>query len=115
MILDVSRNTSNEIIYIESGRLPLKPMIYKRQLKYYYRMKNDCMNNPTFTFISMIFAQAFSSNTTFVKHYKKLDGKFSTPDECYRFYVNLHETQARIKLQEKYDLDMDSIRYVYAY
>ena len=107
MILDVSRNTSNEMIYIESGRLPLKPMIYKRQLKYYYKMKNDCMNNPT-SLISMTFAQALSCNTTFVKHYKELDEKFSTPDECYRFYVNLHERQARIKLQEKSDLDMDS-------
>ena len=41
-----------------------------------------------------------------MKHYQNIDEKFSTPDECYRFYVNLHETQGRIKLQEKSDLDM---------
>ena len=39
MILDVSRNTPNEVLYIESGFKTLKPLIYKRQLKFYRKMK----------------------------------------------------------------------------
>ena len=34
MILDVRRNTPNEIVYIESGHTTVQPMIYKRQLKF---------------------------------------------------------------------------------
>ena len=71
-------------------------------------MKSDCAKNPTSS-ISHIFLHAMNSNTTFLRHYKKLDQKFATPDECYRFHVKLHETQLRTKIQQKYDSDEDSI------
>ena len=112
MILGVSSNTANAILYVESGRLPLKPSIYKRQLKYYRKMKSDCENNFASP-ISNIFVQALNKNVTFLRHYKRLDRTFRTPEDCFKFYSNLHHTETSAKLQKELDSDPDSIHGTY--
>ena len=42
MILDVKKNTSNEILYVKSGIPKLKPTIYKRQLSFCRKFKARC-------------------------------------------------------------------------
>ena len=108
MILDVRRNTPNEIVYIESGHRNTQPMIYKRQLKHFQKVKEDCLKNPTST-IAKIITSGMNSNTKFLRHYRKLDEKFSTPEECYEYHINEHNTKMSTKIQEKYDSDVDSI------
>ena len=108
MILDVSRNTPNEIIYTETGYVPLKPIIYKRQLKFFRKMKRDCENNPQSS-ISRLFKHAVDSNTTFLRHYKKLDEKFTTPQECFKYYIEVCKSEMQQKIQEKYESDADSL------
>ena len=108
MVLGISRNTSNEILYIESDFRPLKPLIYKRQLKYFRKLKENCNNNPTSS-ISKIFVQALNSNTTYLRHYTKLDRSFETPEVCFKFHAENFETQMRQKIQDKYDHDANSI------
>ena len=44
-----------------------------------------------------------------MKHYKSLDGKFNTPDECYKFYVNQYKAKIFTKIQEKHHNDIDSL------
>ena len=39
--LNIQNNTPNEIVYLESGFTPLKPIIYRRQLQFYRKYKND--------------------------------------------------------------------------
>ena len=108
MILDVRRNTPNEIVYIESGHTTVQPMIYKRQLKFFNKVKEDCLIDPTST-IAKIFTLGIDTNTKFLRHYKALDEKFSTPEACFQFHVNQHETKISTKIQNKYDNDIDSI------
>ena len=49
------------------------------------------------------------SNLIFLRHYKQLDQKFTTPDNCYNYYLTEHQTGTRAKIQAKYDLDNNSI------
>ena len=71
-------------------------------------MKNVCENNPLSS-ISVIFNDAVQQNTSFLKHYIKLDETFSTPDECYNHYVNAHKTQVRLKIDQDHANDINSI------
>ena len=95
-------------VYMESGFANLKPMIYKRQLSFFRKFKENCNANPKSS-ISNVFSQAMNSNVTFLRHYKQLDRTFTTPNACYRHYLNEHETNSRAKTQAKYDVDNDSI------
>ena len=108
MVLNVSRNAANEVLYVESGFEMLKPAIYKRQLKFFRKMKNDCDNNPASP-ITAIFNEALRRNATFIRHYKKLDTTFATPDDCYNQLVNDMKEQRRLKFEQSYIEDEDSI------
>ena len=113
MILNVSRTCSNEIVYIESGCDTLKPTIYKRQLKFYRKLKVDCMNNPESP-ISRLLNDALQSNTSFLRHYKKLDGTFTTPVKCFKHYQDIQKREAKEKILQKLSDDPDSILGTYA-
>ena len=108
MNLGVRKNTPNEIIYIESGHTTVQPMIYKRQLKFFHKVKDDCLKDPTST-IAKIITLGINNNTKFLRHYKALDERFMTPDACYKFYTNLHKTKISRKIQDKHNYDVDSI------
>ena len=92
MVLDVRKNTANDIIYTESGFTKLKAVIYKKQLSFYRKFKNRCEENPNSS-ISHIFYQAMDANTFFVRHYKKLDREFESIDACYSHYLEEHKSQ----------------------
>ena len=66
--LSIKLNTANEITYIESGFKPLKAMIYKRQLKFFQKFKESCINNPTAS-TSRKFLQAMNKNVFYLRHY----------------------------------------------
>ena len=108
MILDVNRNTPNEILYTETGHKTLKPMIYKRQLKFYQKMKDDAERKPNSS-ISRLFMLAVNTNTTFLRHYKKLDEQFATPQECFKHHVDLQKSEILQKVHMKYESDADSL------
>ena len=97
MVLGVTNNSSNDIIYTESGIVNLKPMIYKRQLKYFRKLKDECISNPN-TSIAKIFLKAYNDNTPFIRRYKKLDAQFITEDNCYDFYETSIRQQLEINL-----------------
>ena len=108
MILDVSKTTANEIVYIESGYGKLKPTIYKRQMLFFRKFKKHCDELPASS-ISNVFKQAMESNVTFLRHYKRLDRQFNTPDDCYDYYLAEHTLEIKNKIQVKHEADSDSI------
>ena len=107
MILDVSKTTPNEIVYIESGFNNLKPSIQKRQLKFFQKVKQDCIDNPSSP-ISVVFLQALNRNIPFLRHYKKLELAYITPQRCYDEQTNEHQIKCTEKIKEKFDADPDS-------
>ena len=106
IILNVRNSTPNEIVYIESGYIPLKPVVYKRQLKFFRKMKHHSITNPSSP-ISRIFEEIMTKKMPFIKHYKKLDEKFASPNECYNFYLNEEENTLFRTIRDKGDNDID--------
>ena len=92
--LGVRNNVPNEIIYGESGFVPLRPAIHKRQLNFVRKQKNDTINNPSST-VAYFFNTAIENNIHFLRHYKHLDSKFNNPDACYKFQTGRHNNLAR--------------------
>ena len=107
IVLDISKSTPNEIVYVESGYHTLKPSIYKRQLKFFQKIRDDCRENPNSP-VSAIYKQAFDCNTQFIRHYKKLEGMFDTPQKCYDHYVQEFKEQVQLKIRQKFNNDPDS-------
>ena len=109
LMLNVYNNTPNEIVYIESGFIPLKPtIIYKRQLNLFRKMKNDATRNHLST-IAQIFIDIIHKKLPYIKHYMNLDEKFENAFHCYTFYENEQKTLFAEKIREKEQRDCDSI------
>ena len=108
MVLGLSRSTSNEILYTESGFRPLKPSIYKRQLKFFRKIKENCANKPN-SVVSMLFIDGLNKKTSFLKHYIKLDNTFPSLFDCFTYYKTMHDEQVREKIIEKHRVDKNSI------
>ena len=108
MVLDIGKSTPNEVVYVESGFHSLKSTIYKRQLKFFQKVKKDCTEHPTSP-ISVIIQLALDQNTQFLRHYVKLEHTMKTPEQCYNHHVNEHKQQIEQKVLEKFNVDPDSI------
>ena len=107
MILNVSKSTPNEIVYIESGFTNLKPTIQKRQLKFYQKMKQDSTENPNSP-VSIVFLQALNRNVPFLRHYKKLESTYISPQRCFDEQTEEHNRKCKEKINQKFDVDPDS-------
>ena len=108
MVLGVSKNAANDIVYVESGFEMLKPMICKRQLKFYQKMLKDSEEKPTSP-IAVIIKEAIRRNVTFIRHYKKLHEQFQTPNQCFKQLNNELKTQRTVKFEQCHAADKDSI------
>ena len=71
-------------------------------------MKVDTKRKPNSS-ISRLFMLADNTNTTFLRHYKKLDEQFTTPQECFKHHADLHKSEILQKVQTKYESDADSL------
>ena len=91
--LSIRKNIPNEILYGESGCMPLKAIIHRGQLKFYRKIKNDAINDPYLP-ITRIFDNAANTNIQFNRHYKQLDTTFADENECYNFYENQYKSSA---------------------
>ena len=108
MVLNIYNNTPNEIVYIESGFLPLKPYIYKRQLNFFRKIKNDAITNPLSS-ISRLVNEIIDKKLPYIRHYIKLDEKFENAFDCFNFYSNKEKLSLVNKIRIKGANDLDSI------
>ena len=89
--LNVRTSTPNLLVLIESGFLPIKAVIYCRQLKFYKRFSDsiqpDSRRNHVFRFL-------LQHQTRFLKHYETLSSKYSSTEEIISEYRN--EVKAKV-------------------
>ena len=80
--MNVRPNTPDKIVLIESGLLPLRALVLKRQLKFFRRFKKSLGENST---RQTVFGKLLldENHTDFIKHYIKLDEKYTNPNEIY--------------------------------
>ena len=95
-------------MYIESGFDNLKSTIYKRQLKFFLKVKQDCRDHPESP-VSMVIQQALDQNVQFLRHYAKLERKTDTPQNCYDTFVGEHRLQIQTTVRQKFESDSGSI------
>ena len=104
--LSIQKNIPNEILYTETGLSTLKPIIYKRQWKYFEKIKTGAATNPHSS-ISRLFNIAMGKNLQFLRHYRKLNETFNSAQECYVFYVNEHNDKCKLTIYQEGTNDPD--------
>ena len=97
-------NTPNEIVYIESGCNPFKSEIYKRQFKFWQKIKDEIVCNPDSPIVKL-YEMAIQQKLPFISHYINLHNTYSSADECYQFYLNDDMNQMRSDLVERAQRD----------
>ena len=80
--LNVRVNTPALTLYIESGLLPIKALIYARQLKFFTRYRDKAMS--TRTLRSQLFSRLMDEATDYLQHYINLSAKYSNVEEIYK-------------------------------
>ena len=105
-------NTANDIVYAESGLHPLACDIYKRQYKFWQKIKNDIENNRDSP-ISNLYNIAIAAKLPFLKHYIDLHHTFSNENECYKFYLEKNTNDIKTRLITKARDDNGGIQGTY--
>ena len=92
--MNVRPNVPDEIVLIESGLLPLRALIWKRQLKFFRRFKKslgvNSMREKVFRNLLLNVNQ-----TEFIKHYIMLDNTYADPNEIYVEALSRTRTHVR--------------------
>jgi hypothetical protein len=81
--LNVRPNTPNEIVLVESGFLPLKALVKKRQLSFFRRFKKSLRDNSA---RKSVFEELCEdeNQTIYLKHYIELDQMYPNPSDIYK-------------------------------
>ena len=85
--LNVRQCTPNALVLIESGLLPLRVLIYSRQLKFYKRFKNSLKHNST---RSKVFYSILDrlDRSEYIQHYKNLEERYDGTKDMQEKYLN---------------------------
>ena len=83
--LGVRHNAPKNTVLIESGCLPLKAVIHARQLKFFRRFKKSIASNSV---REKIFNFLLENSTRYLKHYVKLDTKYTSDTQLFSDYVD---------------------------
>ena len=102
--VNVRGNTPIELVFIETGFLPIKALVEKRQLKFYRRLRNsfrgdDSVRKSVFENLSKD-----ENLTGYLHHYVELDRKYTNPIDIYKeAYVKLKcSIRNKARNDEKY-------------
>ena len=108
----VRKNIPNDIIYTEFDIPSLKAPVYKRQFKYWNKIKNDIQNDPESP-ISKLYSIAITANIPFIKHYQNLVNCYRDEFVCFNS-LNLDAQQKRTSnFTQAYNSDPHSIAGTY--
>ena len=80
--LNVRPSTPNKIVLVESGMLPIRALVNKRQLKFYRAIMQNMGANSVRRIVFDLLHQP-ENVTSYMKHYISLDVKYENPNEIY--------------------------------
>ena len=102
--LNVRVNTPNELLFIESGFLPIKAVIYCRQLKFYKRFQKTVQPQSR---RDKVFRFLLQHQTTYLRHYETLTRKYSSTAEIVtEFRDEVKSRIVRYAHEERYKFDI---------
>ena len=76
--LNVRSNVPNDILFIESGFLPIKSVIILRQFKFFKRFRGSMKSNSR---REKMFNLLSTQRSSYLQHYHDLVSKFNSPEE----------------------------------
>ena len=97
--LSVRPSWNNDIVYIESGELPLQIKIEKQQLKFWISLQ-DILNNRVH-YITKLIRKAEQLDLKYIAYYKNLRREYVTPEICESTLKNSHKAEIDQKIREK--------------
>ena len=79
--LNVRQNLNNEIVHIESGKLPLRARIKSMQLKFWVQAKDYVTDNPH-SALAKVYHMGTQAKSPYLDYYRKLEETFGEPKAC---------------------------------
>ena len=108
--LDGRGNTNNEIIYIESGRYPLKCEILPRQVKFWQSLIQLTEGNPDY-YLGKPIVKARQHKINYIVYYNKLVEKYTDNANCKRTLTRENYEKWTLKINNPFLVDKDSINF----
>ena len=98
--LSVRQTTNNEIVYIETGRLPLSIRMAKQQLKFWNSIQVYMADNPDHPLASLIeFGQQI--NLPYLQYYEKLEADYNDSTTCKKSLTQAIRQDIETKIRSK--------------
>ena len=107
--LNVRGNTPIELIFIETGYLPIRAVVEKRQLKFFRRFKKSFRGTDPVRKFVLDNLMMEENITGYMNHYMRLDAMYADPEDIFR------EAYEKLKtsVQEKGATDVKYRFYIY--
>ena len=105
--LSIRNSVNNEIVYLESSRVPLTIQIKKRQLSFWKSIESNINENPDNP-LKPIIEKAIEVNCKYLKYYKNLKNLYETPNTCQKRLVDAFGGITQRKILDKATADSDS-------
>ncbi len=103
--LSIRSCVNNEIVYIETGTMPLETRITQQQLKFWLSIQEIVNTNPTHYISKLV---AATEDTGYVRYYKQLQQRYTTIDNCANLLNNNFKSTYESKTREVAESDSDS-------
>ena len=105
--LNVRQNLNNEIVHIESGKMPLEARIKSLQLKFWLQMKDYVAENPH-SALAKVYSMGLTANSSYLKHYQRLERCYADPKACEESIEKAAMNSYQEKVRTKHRNDIDS-------
>ena len=98
--LSVRQTTNNEIVYIETGRLPLSIRMAKQQLKFWNSIRVYMADNPDHPLASLI-ESGQQINLPYLQYYEKLEADYNDSTTCKKSLTQAIRQDIETKIRSK--------------
>ena len=103
--LSIRDCTNNEIVYIESGELPLEIRISKQQVKFWTAIQEIMASNPEHYIAKLV---RIGENTDYIRYYKTLIDTYKDTKTCYDTMKNNYSNTMKTKIESAARSDPES-------
>ena len=105
--LGIRNNINREIVFIETGRVPISCLVIKRQLNFWNKIIDYTYNNPD-SALKKIIDMGVNEQISYLTYYSELKARYDTPELCFRHLVDEIKEDCRVKIEIEESADLDS-------
>ena len=106
--LNVRQNLNTEIVYVESGKFPLRGKVQSTQLKFWLFIKNKYIVDFPESALAKVVEMGLNYNSKYLKHYTDLQAKYENPLACKEAIEKKYSDLCESKIIAKHNEDPDS-------